>query len=253
MTRTILLDQNGSGRAFLALLDMLMGAKDKVVPQAGIEPALLSEPHFECGASTNSAIGAREGNEEGLYHGLKYPRKGEPSAPFGFPMGSMLLLSEEDLEALLAVEQGQEKTRPHYTQTEQVSLMADSERAGVPKDKMHFVEMLEELFYEIDLPNNWDLHFVYDTRGYFYFQVADHEGVCNVTGQPDPWKGRKWLISEHMTKGEILQTILKAVLTAAEHEIREQLTYRGQAIFDPHYNIDKLVELRAAKSAQAYR
>ncbi|CUX56180.1 hypothetical protein AGR4C_Lc40335 [Agrobacterium tumefaciens str. Kerr 14] len=30
----------------------------EMVPQAGIEPALLSEPHFECGASTNSAIGA---------------------------------------------------------------------------------------------------------------------------------------------------------------------------------------------------
>ncbi len=30
----------------------------EMVPQAGIEPALLAEPHFECGASTNSAIGA---------------------------------------------------------------------------------------------------------------------------------------------------------------------------------------------------
>jgi hypothetical protein len=30
----------------------------KVVPRAGIEPALLSEPDFESGASTNSANGA---------------------------------------------------------------------------------------------------------------------------------------------------------------------------------------------------
>ena len=29
-----------------------------VVPRAGIEPALLSEPDFESGASTNSANGA---------------------------------------------------------------------------------------------------------------------------------------------------------------------------------------------------
>jgi hypothetical protein len=31
-----------------------------VVPRAGIEPALLSEPDFESGASTNSANGARK-------------------------------------------------------------------------------------------------------------------------------------------------------------------------------------------------
>lgn len=29
-----------------------------MVPRAGIEPALPKEPHFECGASTNSASGA---------------------------------------------------------------------------------------------------------------------------------------------------------------------------------------------------
>ena len=32
--------------------------KAVVVPRAGIEPALPKEPHFECGASTNSASGA---------------------------------------------------------------------------------------------------------------------------------------------------------------------------------------------------
>ncbi len=30
----------------------------QLVPQAGLEPALLSEPHFECGASTNFTTGA---------------------------------------------------------------------------------------------------------------------------------------------------------------------------------------------------
>jgi hypothetical protein len=29
-----------------------------MVPPSGLEPELLSEPHFECGASTNSAKGA---------------------------------------------------------------------------------------------------------------------------------------------------------------------------------------------------
>jgi hypothetical protein len=30
-----------------------------LVPLAGLEPALLAEPHFECGASTNFTTGAR--------------------------------------------------------------------------------------------------------------------------------------------------------------------------------------------------
>src|SRR3546814_20909602 len=31
----------------------------RMVPLAGLEPALLAEPHFECGASTNFTTGAR--------------------------------------------------------------------------------------------------------------------------------------------------------------------------------------------------
>ncbi len=31
-----------------------------MVPRAGVEPALLSEPDFESGASTSSTTGARE-------------------------------------------------------------------------------------------------------------------------------------------------------------------------------------------------
>lgn len=69
-------------------------------------------------------------------------------------------------------------------------------------------------------------------------------GKCNHTGEPLNWKSRKWILSIHMTDGEIVQTAFKAVLTAMEHEVREQFTYRGVSIFDPHYDLEKLVELR---------
>jgi hypothetical protein len=39
-----------------------LSAHVKMVPPARIERALLSEPHFECGASTSSTTGARERN-----------------------------------------------------------------------------------------------------------------------------------------------------------------------------------------------
>jgi hypothetical protein len=52
--------------------------------------------------------------------------------------------------------------------------------------------------------------------------------------------GRKWLLSRHMTKSEVVQTAFKAVLTALEHEAREHFRYRGKAIFGPHFDVDVL-------------
>lgn len=46
-----------------------------------------------------------------------------------------------------------------------------------------------------------------------------------------------------MTVSELVQTALKAVLTAVEHEVREQFLYRGRAIFNPHCDVEELVAL----------
>jgi hypothetical protein len=55
--------------------------------------------------------------------------------------------------------------------------------------------------------------------------------------------GRKWYLSLHMTKNEIVQTAFKAVLTAIEHEARESFLYKEERIFGPHYDIEELVNL----------
>ncbi len=54
---------------------------------------------------------------------------------------------------------------------------------------------------------------------------------------------RKWMLSHYMTPSEIVQTALKAVLAAEEHEAREQFTYRGKAIFGPHFDVEELVKI----------
>ena len=54
-------DEGGLGCSRAARLNGVVGipaCQRSVVPLAGIEPALLSEPDFESGASTNSAKGA---------------------------------------------------------------------------------------------------------------------------------------------------------------------------------------------------
>lgn len=79
------------------------------------------------------------------------------------------------------------------------------------------------------------------TRCYLQVRAKD---TYNVSGEPMEWGGRKWFLSPHMTKSEVVATAFKAVLTAVEHETREQFVYRGVSIFDPHYDVDRLWELR---------
>jgi hypothetical protein len=46
--------------------------------------------------------------------------------------------------------------------------------------------------------------------------------------------GRWWVIEEHNNDDEILQTAFLAVLTAEEHEVREEFKVDGLAIYGPH-------------------
>jgi hypothetical protein len=66
------------------------------------------------------------------------------------------------------------------------------------------------------------------------------EDRCTATGQPYSHTTRKWYVSQHAVKNEIVQTALKCVLTSLEHEARERFKYRGKAIFGPHFDVDAL-------------
>lgn len=68
-------------------------------------------------------------------------------------------------------------------------------------------------------------------------------GADSETGNLSEMNSRKWLLSYHMTKSEIVQTAFKALLTAEEHEVREHFRYRGKAVFGPHFDVDALWEI----------
>ena len=116
------------------------------------------------------------------------------------------------------------------------------------KTKADFEKILENVTF-----NDWRFVIDYDTIMGFrtercYLQIRV-DGVCNMSGEPFAWGSRKWFLSPYMTRSEVVQTAFKAVMTAMEHEVREQFMYRGQTIFDPHYDVDKLVALRAKANA----
>lgn len=76
----------------------------------------------------------------------------------------------------------------------------------------------------------------------YYLQIAYTEADVE-TGQPQEHHGRKWYVSRHATRGEVVQTALKAALTSAEHQVREHFLYKGRRIFGPHFDLDALVAI----------
>lgn len=105
-------------------------------------------------------------------------------------------------------------------------------------------EQIRELLSMVQYPGySFD---VVETGNIVYLQARYNEADI-ITGQVETQKTRKWQLSEHMVKSEIVQTALKCVLTSAEHRVREHFKYRGQRIFGPHFDVDALYEIAKAK------
>lgn len=79
-----------------------------------------------------------------------------------------------------------------------------------------------------------------------FLQIHCH-GTDNVTGDVMTWNSRKWYMSPHMTRSEIIQTAFLATLTALEHEAREKFKYRGVTVLDPHLDLDNLVLVKSER------
>ena len=86
----------------------------------------------------------------------------------------------------------------------------------------------------------WDILVKLDNdRPYLQISVDDTD---NFTGLPLRWTGRKWFLSYHMCKNEIVNTVYKAIEAAVMHEMRENFLYKNTAIFNPHLDPYKLVD-----------
>lgn len=81
---------------------------------------------------------------------------------------------------------------------------------------------------------------------YISLKWDDNRMYLQVSSVESAWTGRKWFVSPHMCDSEFVQTALRAVLAAHEHEVRESFFYKGQPIFGPHFNVDFLAETLAS-------
>ncbi len=72
---------------------------------------------------------------------------------------------------------------------------------------------------------------------------ASYEELDTTTQNIETQFTRRWLLSPEMSKSEIVQTVLKCVMTSMEHRTREWFLYKNRAIFMPHHDVDQLYEI----------
>jgi hypothetical protein len=97
---------------------------------------------------------------------------------------------------------------------------------------------VKELIAKIALPGYQFVVFL--KMGLTFLYMEPTTGTCNVTQEPMKWKSRKWYLSPHATPSEIVTTAFLCAKTAVEHELRENFTYKGQTVFDPHWDMDHI-------------
>lgn len=115
------------------------------------------------------------------------------------------------------------------------------------------VEELVSFMKDIEYPGFEFAVKTLDAEGWHPYIQVRCEGTCNKTGEPMKWHGRKWLVSPWATEGEIVQTSFLAVMTALEHEARENFKFKGQAVLDPHYDPWVLWKVRQTPGATVER
>jgi hypothetical protein len=93
---------------------------------------------------------------------------------------------------------------------------------------------------------NYSLKIEQPENGSPYLQATYVEADI-VSGNPQTQHTRKWQISPHMTKSEIVQTAFKCCLTSMEHRAREHFRYKGAAVYGPHFDVDALRMLCVTK------
>lgn len=74
-----------------------------------------------------------------------------------------------------------------------------------------------------------------------YLQIHGHGPDPKANMEDAQWSGRKWFISPHMCKNEIIRTAYKAIECAVAHEMNENFLYKDVAIMTPHMDYEEIV------------
>lgn len=105
--------------------------------------------------------------------------------------------------------------------------------------QLQTLKTFEDLIAEV-VCGQFDFHVsVYNGTPYLQivFEAPDAE-----TGEVKIQYCRKWTLQYTMCDTEVIRTAYKAAEAAVIHELQESFTYRGARVYDPHLNINALVD-----------
>lgn len=87
-----------------------------------------------------------------------------------------------------------------------------------------------------------DFHFRAMSKGGGFLIQVGCEMMCVEKGEVLPQWGGKHYISPHATHGEVILKAFKACKDFVNHELHEAFYVDGVRLFDPHVDIDSLVD-----------
>jgi len=106
--------------------------------------------------------------------------------------------------------------------------------------KLQTLDTLDEIVSELDCG---EFHFFVDEyNGSPYLQIFFEAPDVN-TGEMQLQYTRKWTLQYTMCNTEVVRTAFKAAEAAIIHELQEKFTYRGARVYDPHMDVEKLVDI----------
>ena len=96
---------------------------------------------------------------------------------------------------------------------------------------------------DVDI-GKWELLLRQDPQGGRFFIQIQFDEVDHDTGEGG-YRAycRKWYLSPHMTRSEIVRTAWKAYEAAILHEAQETFKYKNKSIYNPHMDVEALVEI----------
>jgi hypothetical protein len=111
---------------------------------------------------------------------------------------------------------------------------------NVRKECPMTLDEIRKFFAENIRYKNWEFHIKQKGETIFLqiqFMAEDHTPKEVIIERQFC---RKWQLSTHMSRTELVRTAYKAVRAAEVHELQEKFKFRGVAIYNPHIDVDAL-------------
>lgn len=112
------------------------------------------------------------------------------------------------------------------------------------------LETLEKIIAEVICEK---MDFVVREHGNAPYLQIFFEAPDIYTDEMEEQACRKWVLQFTMSNTEVVRTAYKAAEAAVIHELQEQFRYRGSRVYDPHLDVEQLVEFLNREGLQDMR